>query len=212
MARLLSIQVGRPRDLETDEGVEWRSAFIKAPVAGPVRLGKLNLDGDFQADQRHHGGPDQAVLCYSADHYPAWRSELEIPELPYGGFGENFTIEGHAEDSVYVGDVYEVGEAMVQVSVQRGPCYKISYRWNLPDLLALVERSGRHGWYLRVLREGLVEPGLEVRLVERPNPGWTIRRAADVWRRRRVDREAASLLAACPEYPADAREELLNDR
>lgn len=209
MPRLLSIQVGRPRDLVTADGQEWRSAFLKAPVEGPLMLRELNLEGDLQADQKNHGGPDQAVLCYSADHYPAWRAELGLPDLPHGGFGENFTIAGQEEATVCVGDVYEVGEAVVQVSVQRGPCYKIAYRWDRPELLQQVERSGRHGWYLRVLMEGRVEAGLEVRLIERPYPEWTVRRAADTWRRRRVDREAARLLAGCLAYPAGAREALL---
>ncbi len=212
MARLMSIQVGRPQDLETDEGIDWRSAFIKSPVEGPVALRTLNLDGDQQADLVHHGGPDQAVLCYSADHYPAWREQLEIPDLPHGGFGENLTVAEHSEETVCIGDIYEVGQAVIQVSVQRGPCYKIAYRWNRPELLKLVEKSGRHGWYLRVLREGLIEAGQEVRLAERPNPQWTVRRAADVWRRRRADRAAAALLATCQEYPAGARAELLKER
>lgn len=209
MARLVSIQVGRPRELLTDDGEAWVSAFVKAPVEGPVLLRDTNLDGDRQADLRNHGGPDQAVLCYSADHYPAWREELGLAELPHGGFGENFTIAGQDELSVCIGDVYEIGEAVVQVSVQRGPCWKIAYRWNRPDLLAKVQQSGRHGWYLRVLMEGMVEAGLDVRLIERPSPEWTVRRAADVWHRRRRDREAAALLARCPAYPAGARDELI---
>ncbi len=171
-------------------------------------LRKANLDGDRQADLRVHGGPDQAVLCYSADHYPAWRSELGIPEIGPGGFGENFTIAGATEESVCIGDVYGVGEAFVGVAAPRGPCWKISQRWRRPDLLERVERSGRHGWYARVLREGLVEAGAEMTLVERPYPDWTVARAAGAIRWRKRDPEEALRLSRVEALPAELREKL----
>src|SRR5947208_2482976 len=98
--RLVSIQVGRPRELGPGApGSRWRTAFLKEPVAGPVHLGRLGLDGDGQASVRIHGGPDQAVLAYAAAHYPLWAKELGR-ELPSGGFAENFTVEGQDEDTV----------------------------------------------------------------------------------------------------------------
>ena len=168
-------------------------------------LGVTNLDGDRQGDPRIHGGPEMAVLCYSADHYPAWREELGIGEMGPGGFAENFTISGQDELTVCIGDVYRVGEATVQVSQPRGPCYKISYRWKRPDLLRRCEANGRHGWYLRVISEGLVEAGQPVELLERHNPDWSVRRAADVYgARRRVAGEAFELarIAGYAERPA----------
>lgn len=149
-----------------------------------------------------------AVLCYSADHYPAWREELGLPEMGPGGFGENFTIAGLDEWSACIGDVFEVGDALVQVSQPRGPCWKISERWERPDLLRRVEESGRHGWHFRVLHEGLVEARQPLVLVERPHPEWTVRRSADVLRRRRRDRAAAAELAAVEELAAGARRPL----
>ena len=216
MMQLVSIQVGRPQTVgPTGDGGAWdrawRTAFWKAAVSGPVRLRAANLDGDRQADLRVHGGPDQAVLCYSAEHYPWWRRELGLPEMPHGGFGENFTVSGQDELSVCIGDVYEVGEGLVQVSAPRGPCYKISWRWRRPDLLERVEETGRHGWYLRVLREGLVEAGQPLRLTSRPHPEWTIRRAADVIRLRKREPEPARRLAACEELGARSRARLLRD-
>jgi MOSC domain-containing protein YiiM len=217
-ALLISVQVGRPRLLGTDVGLPlplkrpWRSAFIKEPVTGPILLRSTNLDGDEQADPRVHGGPDMAVLCYSAEHYAQWRLELGIPELGPGGFGENFTIAGQDELSVCIGDVYEVGGAQVQVSQPRGPCYKISYRWRRPDLLGLVEANGRHGWYVRVLREGAMEAGQEIRLLDRPNPLWTIRRAADVFRERRRNGVPASELAGLPGYADSPARRILAGR
>ena len=214
--QLASIQVGRPRALPaTGDGQPWdrtwRTAFRKEPVSGPAWLGAANLAGDRQADLRVHGGPDQAVLCYSAEHYPRWRRELALPDMPHGGFGENFTVAGQDELSVCIGDVYERGESLVQVSAPRGPCYKISWRWRRPDLLERVEETGRHGWYLRVLREGLVEAGQPLRLTSRPHPEWTVRRAADVIRLRKRDPEPARRLAACEELGARSRARLLRD-
>ena len=213
MPTLLSIQTARPRRLGTPTGMEpwekpWRTAFFKDPVSGPVRVGRTNVAGDRQADLRVHGGPDMAVLCYSADHYPRWRTELALPEMGPGGFGENFTIAGVDEWSTCIGDVYSVGDAVVQVSQPRGPCYKIGYRWRRADLLEMVERSGRHGWYVRVLTEGTVEAGIPFELVDRPNPSWTVRRAADIYRARAHDAAAAAELARVAEYAQRPRRRL----
>lgn len=176
---LVSIQVGRPKtrgDKESTDHMlrQWRSAIFKEAVIGPVWLGKTNLAGDKQADLRFHGGPDKAVLAYSADHYPLWRAELRIAELPYGGFGENFTIQGLSEATVRLGDVYAIDEARVQVSQPRTPCFKLQRRWNREDMLRRVLLTGRAGWYLRVLSEGYVDTGQEVLLLERDPSAPTI--------------------------------------
>ncbi|HEY7202106.1 MAG TPA: MOSC domain-containing protein [Candidatus Dormibacteraeota bacterium] len=213
MMRLLSIQVGRPRVIEpTGDGApwdrRWRTAYLRQPVAGPVRLARESLEGDRVGDRRIHGGPDMAVLAYSAEHYPVWRAELDLPEMGPGGFGENLTIAGQDELSVCVGDVYELGDAVAQVSQPRGPCHKIAWRWRRESLLERVVETGRHGWYLRVLREGVIEAGQEVRLADRPHPEWTVRRAAVAHRDRRRDRSAAADLARCEALAARAREKL----
>ncbi len=205
--RVLSIQVGRPRQMPpTGDGADWdrrwRTAFVKEPVAGPVMLGRLGLEGDSQADLMVHGGPDMAVLAYSADHYPLWHRELALAGLGPGGFGENLTVAGQDEHGACIGDVYELGEALLQVSQPRGPCHKIAWRWRVADLQARVEATGRHGWYLRVLREGPIEAGQELRLSERPHPDWTVRRAADVYRRRRAEPAEAAEAAEAAELGA----------
>jgi MOSC domain-containing protein YiiM len=175
----------------------WSSAILKEPVEGPIWLGELNLAGDRQDDLGVHGGPDQSVLGYAAAHYLHWRIELERPGFPYGAFGENFTIEGLDEDSVCIGDTFEVGEVVIQVSSPRGPCWKIARRHGIPTLTARVEQLGWTGWYYRTLVQGHVEAGQDMKLTDRPHSEWTTRRAASVLR----DRDAGEMeaLAALPE-------------
>lgn len=210
---LLSIQVGRPRRMGvegTSDPMErpWYSSFVKEPVEGPVWLGRTNLAGDRQADLKNHGGPDKAVLAYAAGHYPLWRVELNRPDFPFGAFGENFTIHDLTEATVCIGDVYAIGEARVQVSQPRQPCWKIARRWQIKDLTARVQKTGRTGWYFRVLSEGYVEAGLPVTLVERPFPQWTVAQATEVMLRRHLDPDAAAELAACPLLSSRWRETL----
>ncbi len=172
-----------------------RTGFAKRAVTGKVHVGRTNLDGDGQADRRYHGGPDMAVLAYSADHYPSWRAELCWPELPLGGFGENLSVSGTTEHLACVGDVWRAGTALLQISSPRNPCVKISTFWGRPDLLDRVRRTSRFGWYLRVLEEGDLEAGIAVALVARPHEAWPISRVSDVMTRRREDPEAARDLA-----------------
>ena len=208
-ARLLSIQVGLPATHgEPDEPKPWRTAFWKAPVAGPVWLASTNLVGDGQAAVGIHGGPDKAVLGYAASHYPLWRAELAWPDLGFGAFAENFTLEGLSEESVCLGDVYAVGDAVVQVSQPRSPCWKIARRWRRPDLTERVEATGRTGWYHRVLQEGSVQAGQPFILMERPHPEWSIARVAATARNRKADPAAAAELRALPPLSAAWRQAL----
>ena len=162
-----------------------RTGFGKRPIAGAVRLSRLNLEGDGQADLRYHGGPDMAVLAYAADHYAAWREELDWPDLPLGGFGENLSIGGANEDRTCIGDVWRAGSAVLQVASPRKPCHKIADFWGRPELLQAVARTGRVGWYLRVLEEGSLQAGDAVDLIDRPHAEWTVRRASEAARARR---------------------------
>lgn len=201
-ALLASIQVGQPREM-TDEGWPdlrtgpWVSAIIKERVDGPAFLSKTNLAGDKQGNPAVHGGPDKAVLGYGAGHYPLWLADLGI-EMPHGAFGENMTIEGLDEETVCIGDVYQIGDAVVQVSSPRSPCWKIARRWGIKTLTATVDKTGRTGWYHRVLTEGNIQAGDEVKLLERPTPDWTVMRATRVMQNRRRDIATATELARLP--------------
>jgi MOSC domain-containing protein YiiM len=207
---LLSILVGQPCSHGKGEADEshWTTAFFKRPVAGPVFLGRTNLVGDAQADRVNHGGPDKAVCAYSADHYDHWRRDLNRADLPCGAFGENFTLRGVTETDVCIGDVWAVGPARVQVSQPRQPCWKMARRWGVHDLPARVVRLVFTGWYFRVLEEGIVEAGLELTLLDRPHPTWTVEAANQVMHHRKADRAVAAELAEVSPLSSAWRESL----
>jgi MOSC domain-containing protein YiiM len=209
MAELLSIQVAVPTAhsyAQPDDGVgrEWTSAIFKQPVSGPVWLGSLNLDGDQQADLKNHGGPDKAVLMYAAAHYEYWRAILPDKNWAYGGFGENFTASGLDEFEVSIGDVFAIGEARVQVSQPRQPCWKLARRWEQKDLAVAVRETSYTGWYARVLQEGLVGAGIPLERLERPYPQWTIARVSNIINDFDGHLEEALELAQCPAFSSVA--------
>lgn len=197
ITRVVSLQVGLPRLMDA-HGQPWTTATFKDPVSGKVALSWEGLNGDGQADLVNHGGVDKAVLVYSDDHAERWRRELFPEGLPPGAFGENFTVQGLTEANVCLGDVFQVGSARVQVSQPRQPCWKQARRYAMNDLVVRIVRTGRTGWYLRVLTEGLVEAGDVMTLLERPHPEWTIERANQVMHVAKTNRELSLELAACP--------------
>jgi MOSC domain-containing protein YiiM len=215
VAQILSIQVGLPKSLGVTGAPDpmdrpWSTGFFKEPIQGEVWLGSTNLAGDGQADLKYHGGVEKAVLAYAAEHYPSWQARLKLPDLSYGAFGENFTVADQTESSVCIGDIYDIGEAQVQVSQPRQPCWKLSRRWRIRDLALQVQRTGQTGWYFRVLNEGAVEAGMELVLRDRPFPHWTITRANQIMHHNLNNREAAAELANCPLLASNWQRTLLN--
>ncbi len=213
---LLAICTGTPTDYGT-EGAEhpfdrpWRTSFFKFPVTGPRWLSRTNVEGDAQADTRAHGGPEKAVLAYSANHYPVWNQEIPNVDFDHGAFAENLDIAGLSEASVCLGDTWRIGDAVIQVNQARMPCWKISRRWRIQDLSRQVQKAGRTGWYHRVLQEGEIEAGMQVTLLERPHPQWTIARCNEVMHELKRDREQAAELASLPEL-ADSWRNVLEKR
>jgi MOSC domain-containing protein YiiM len=200
---LCSIQIAKPQNYGFEGATEthdkpWTTGFFKKPVVGKVFVGKTNLAGDGQADLKHHGGIDKAVLAYSADHYPAWRLDLDMPDLPFGAFGENLTIAGLAEEAVCIGDVYAIGPVLFEVSQPRQPCWKLARRWRRNELVPKVINNGWTGWYLRVLQEGTIEAEMKVTRVLRPNPDWTVARANRILHHHKTDAVQMLQLAAVP--------------
>jgi MOSC domain-containing protein YiiM/ferredoxin-NADP reductase len=158
MARLLSLNVGLPRDVEW-QGKTVRTAIWKEPVKGRRRVGRLNVEGDGQGDLQGHGGENRAVYVYQRDSYRFWEARLGRGEFGFGQFGENFTVDGLADDEVCIGDRYQIGSAVFEVSQPRVTCYRLGIRLEEPTMPALLTSSGRPGFYLRVLTEGEVGEG-----------------------------------------------------
>jgi len=187
----------------------WSSGIFKSAVSGSVAIMRGGVVGDEQADLENHGGPDNVVLAYDAEHYPVWRETLGMPGLEYGNFGENFTVRGFSDESVCIGDVWRVGEVLLQVTQARQPCYKLARRLEQPHIVKMVRENSWGGWYLRVLREGEVEAGMEIECVERRHPEWTAAKAVQVMYARKKDLESARNLSKLPELSARWKHELL---
>ena len=163
--RLVSVNVGVPRDVHW-RGRTVRTGVWKHSVPGPHMVRSLNVDGDGQGDLAGHGGPYRAVLVYQLDSYEHWRDHLNVDDLGHGAFGENFTVEGLSDDEVCIGDRYEIGGAQFEVSQPRVTCYRVGLRLGEPQLPSLLVGHHRPGFYLRVLREGVVRAGEEIIKVE----------------------------------------------
>ncbi|NEA70529.1 MOSC and FAD-binding oxidoreductase domain-containing protein [Streptomyces sp. SID13588] len=161
MATLIAVNVGMPK------GVAWHgrtthTAIWKHPVAGPLMARRLNLDGDGQGDLSGHGGEQRAVLVYQLDSYRHWQEHMKRDDFTYGQFGENFTVEGLADDEVCIGDRYEIGGALFEVTQPRVTCYRVGLRLGEPRMAALLVSHRRPGFYMRVLAEGQVQAGDEI--------------------------------------------------
>jgi ferredoxin-NADP reductase/MOSC domain-containing protein YiiM len=161
MARLLSVNVGLPRDI-TWQGRTVHTGVWKVPVEGPRMVRRLNVDGDGQGDIAGHGGEHRAVFVYQLDSLQYWRRELNRTDLAYGQLGENFTVEGLADTEVCIGDRYRIGGALFEVTQPRVTCYRVGIRMNEPEMAALLVKHGRPGFYFRVIEEGEVEAGDEI--------------------------------------------------
>lgn len=167
--RVISLNIGLPREVMW-HGTTVSTGIYKVPVNGRVALRKRNLDGDGQADLTVHGGEYKAVYCYPLEHYDYWKRELPDRELPMGVFGENLTLIGSSEESVQLGDRFQVGSAEVVVTQPRLPCYKLGIRFGFDDMVRRFLASGRTGFYLAVTREGVVGAGDEMKAISRdPN-------------------------------------------
>src|SRR5882762_6211162 len=161
MARLLSVNVGLPRDIAW-KGRTVHTGIWKNLLRGRCRVGRLNLEGDGQGDLAGHGGEQRAVFVYQIESYRYWQEQLKRTDFVHGQFGENFTIEGLPDDAVCIGDRYQIGSALFEVTQPRVTCYRVGIRMNEPRMPALLTSSGRPGFYFRVLQEGEVGAGDEI--------------------------------------------------
>ncbi|MFI9384630.1 MOSC domain-containing protein [Kutzneria sp. NPDC052558] len=161
MARLLSLNVGMPKDVPW-QGRTVHTGIFKHPVEGARMARRLNVDGDGQGDIGGHGGEQRAVMVYQRQSYDYWRQELGRDDLEYGNFGENFTVDGLLDDEVHIGDRYRIGDAEFEVSQPRVTCFRVALRLNEPEMPALLVARRRPGFYFRVIKEGEVRAGDEI--------------------------------------------------
>jgi MOSC domain-containing protein YiiM len=197
---ILELRVGRAAPLGTAGA---RSAIDKQPVKGSLAVDTLGLDGDEQADTKHHGGPHKAVHAYAISHMPAWTRELpeRAARFQRGAFGENLVLDGATEADVCLGDRWRVGTALLEVSQGRQPCWKLNLRFDVPDMARRVQDTGRSGWYFRVIEPGIVTAGNRGALIARPNPDWSLARVSHLLYHDRMNRAALTELAVIPGLP-----------
>lgn len=173
------------------------SGIRKRKVDGPQTITRTGLAGDHQGDTKNHGGPEKALHHYPRDHYPAWRAEGIDAAPP--AFGENISTSGLTEADVCVGDIFRFGSAVLQIAQGRQPCWRLNARFDRPDMAFRVQKSGRTGWYYRVIEEGAAESGDRLILEARPQPQWPLTRIIDLLYTRTLDMDALAALSALPE-------------
>jgi len=203
--KLVSVNVSLPREVSAN-GATVRTGIFKQPVEGRVRLRRLNLDGDAQGDLTVHGGPDKAVYAYAFEHYAYWTRKLGRADLAPGQFGENFTAEGITESEIFLGDVFCIGEALLEVTQPRLPCFKLGVKMGDPKFPMQFLAAGRLGFYLRVLEEGAVGAGDEITRVRTDPEGLTIAAVARLASEEKGNRELARRALRVPALAASWRE------
>jgi MOSC domain-containing protein YiiM len=202
---IVSVNTGAPREIEW-RGDVVRTSIFKEPVADPVPVRRLNLDGDEQSDLSVHGGPNKAVYAYHAEHYEFWRNELPEAELGWGSFGENLTIAGlPREDGISIGDRLRAGSALFAVTQPRLPCFKLSARFGRTDMVKRFLTSGRTGFYFSVVEEGVVAAGDEVEFVSRDPGRVSVADVTRLYAHNRRDLETMRRAAALEALPEDWR-------
>jgi MOSC domain-containing protein YiiM len=171
--RLISVNVAQPTEVRAN-GRLVRTSIFKKPVIGPVQVRAQNLEGDVQSDLRVHGGPYKSVYVYSARNIEYWRERLKRQDLGPGSFGENLTVEGLSDTEIAVGDELEIGTARFIVTQPRIPCFKLGIALGMPEFPKVFHWAGRNGFYLRVIEQGQIEAGEEIRVFPVREPRMTI--------------------------------------
>lgn len=195
--RIDEVRLGVPAPLD---GSGLVTAYRKQPAAGAIAVHALGLEGDTQVNRRYHGGPDKAVYAYPASGYAGWIAEFPdlSARLVPGAMGENLVVSGMDEASLCLGDRLRCGTALLQVAQLREPCSTFAASLGTPKVVKAMARSGRCGWYLRVLEPGHIAAGDRHDVVERPNPAWTIARFAALVIAKRPDADDLAEITALP--------------
>ncbi|MBL4639008.1 MAG: MOSC domain-containing protein [Kordiimonadaceae bacterium] len=159
-----------------------KTAIFKAPVHGSIRVSSVGLDGDMQANKKHHGGLDKAIHIYPANHYAHWQSEYPDMARAFvpGSFGENLIVSGLLEEEICIGDQITCGSVTLEVSQARQPCWVLAKKFSIKEFAKSLDKSGKTGFYCRVLVEGAMEQNQKISVVTRPNPRWDLFRTRQI--------------------------------
>jgi MOSC domain-containing protein YiiM len=201
MARLVSVNVGRPKQISVRRGRPVMSAIGKHPVEGRVRVEGVNVAGDEQGDRRVHGGPDKAVYTYAHEDALWWARELGR-EIPPGMFGENLTTEGVDVTGAVIGERWRVGSVVLEVAQPRIPCFKLGLRFDDLKMVKAFGQASRPGAYMRIVQEGELGAGDAIEVLSRPDHGVTLE---IVSRAVLLDDALVPLALSAPELAGDLR-------
>jgi MOSC domain-containing protein YiiM len=205
--KIISTNIGEPKTINWN-GKEVTTGIFKYPVTQPIFLGSEDVENDHVIDRRYHGGVDKACYLYSADHYKYWQTLYPDLELPWGIFGENLTVEGLHEADVNIGDIFRIGEAVVQATQPRQPCFKLEFRFNDNQIVRKFIDSGFAGVYVRVIEKGHVKLGDSMELIERKK-SLTIHKIYELIYTDKVQKEAVEQAVNDPFIAASCRRDLL---
>jgi MOSC domain-containing protein YiiM len=164
MPHILSVNLGRLERIPLQDRM-IKTGIYKFPVAGPVQVTKEGLVGDTQVDRKNHGGPDKAIYVYTEENYQHWATARGEANYGHGHFGENLTVNGLEDHAVYIGDIFSAGETILQITQPRVPCFKLGLKFGDPDFVSTFLTSGRTGFYLRVIQEGMIRSGDTIQLL-----------------------------------------------
>jgi MOSC domain-containing protein YiiM len=206
--KLISVNVAQPKDILVN-GRSVSTGIFKQPVSGVVRVRRLNLGGDRQADLTVHGGPDKAVYVYPSEHYVFWRRELDHDLFGWGTFGENLTVEGLLEDTVHIGDQICIGTALFEVTQPRQPCFKLAAKFEREDIIKRFLDSRRSGFYVRVLKEGSLQAGDPIEFRNRDPHAVTVREIMDLYAAKKLEKRQIERAVAVEALSNSWREHFL---
>ena len=206
--KLVGVQLATPVTYVEDDQSTWSTSLVKKPVCHCVYLRMSHLAGNDQADKKHHGGEDKTLYAFPLEHILYWREKLGRAELPFGGFGENLTVTTVTEADICIGDRFQLGEAIVEVSQPRLPCWKIGRVWGVHDLGERMEEAGHSGWYFRTISEGCFSLADDLVLMDRVQPDWTIKEAFTIITHPLENKERAAQLLDVPQAAASMKKSL----
>lgn len=205
--KIVSTNIGESRTINW-KGKEIKTGIFKFPVHEAIFLGKEDVENDHVIDRRYHGGVDKACYLYSADHYEYWQKLFPELEMPWGMFGENLSVEGLHEAQINIGDIFKIGEATVQATQPRQPCFKLEFRFNDPGIVKKFIESGFSGVYVRVMQSGFVKTGDTMKLVEKKS-SLSIQKVYQLLYTDRFYNEAVEAAVNNPFIAASCRKDLL---